>query len=164
MKRLFTVFLPFLISLFIAQQASAEMLKQGDISIHHTVIRAGFPGSKVTAGYLELTNNGASDDQLISVQLEGAGKSELHSMEVDNGVMKMRPLKDGITLPAGETVTLAPGGLHLMFMQLDAMPKEGEARQLTLVFEKAGSISFSAPVKKIKMGHNHKKKHKSHEH
>lgn len=164
MNRKFIRFLCLLIPFFIAQPASAEMLKQGDISIHHTMIRAGLPGSKVTAGYLELTNNGAADDQLVSVQLEGAGKAELHSMEVNNGVMKMRPLKDGIILPAGETVSLTPGGLHLMFMQLDGLPKEGETRELTLVFAKAGSISFAAPVKKVKMGHSHKKKHKSHEH
>ena len=129
------------------------MIKHGDLMLEDIRIKAVMPGAKVTAGYLDITNNG-DDDRLIAVEIKGASKSEIHTMRMDGGVMKMRPLKDGIDLPKGETISLAPGGLHLMFMKLKDFPHEGEMADLTLVFEKAGAISVKAPVKMIKPGHS----------
>ena len=143
----------------------------GDIQHGHLIlseirIKAVMPGAKVTAGYLEITNKGDQDDRLISVSIKGADKSEIHTMSMDGGVMRMRPLKDGIIIPAGEAVSLTPGGLHLMFMKLTDFPKKGDMASLSLVFEKAGAIDVKAPVKMIKPGHGHSGhgNHSGHQH
>ena len=127
----------------------------GDLMLHDIRIRAVMPGSKVSAGYLDIMNHGQTDDRLLAVSIIGADKAEIHSMIMDNGVMKMRPIKDGLEIPSGEQVSLAPGGYHLMFMKLDNFPKEGELATLTLNFEKAGSITLKAPVVMLTHGHGH---------
>ena len=82
-------------------------------------------------------------------------------MKMDDGVMIMRPMADGIEIPAGETVELKPGGLHIMFMALKEQLVEGETRKAKLVFEKAGEIEVEFSVEKIGakqpagMGHDH---------
>ena len=60
--------------------------------------------------------------------------------------MKMRQLVDGLEIPAGETVVLAPGGFHIMFMGLTQAFVEGESVAVTLTFEKAGSVEVLLPV------------------
>ena len=60
---------------------------------------------KVTAGFVTITNNGSSDDRLLRISTDFAARSELHTMSMDNGVMKMRPLADGIIIPAGKALS-----------------------------------------------------------
>lgn len=102
-------------------------------------------GVKVSAGYMVITNPGA-DDRLLSVSTPAAGKSEVHTMEMDAGVMKMRAA-DGLAVASGATVTFAPGGVHVMFMDLPAPLAEGTTIPVTLVFEKAGTLTASFAVK-----------------
>ena len=116
-------------------------------------IRAVHGGMKVTAGFVTITNNGSSDDRLLRISTDFAGKSELHTMSMENDVMKMRPLADGIVIPAGESITLKPGGLHLMFMKLEESPQMGERRDITFFFENAGEITLAADVKMISHSH-----------
>ena len=133
--------------------AQAEPITHGSLTIDQAMMRAALPGSKVTAAYMTITNNGTNADRLIGVEFSGAQKSEIHSMEMEAGVMKMRPVKDGLEIKAGETVTLQQGGLHLMFMGLSAQPTEGEMVSLTLIFEQAGKVTILVPVKMIMGGH-----------
>ena len=107
----------------------------------------------VTAGFFKITNTGTDDDRLVSVSAEFAEKAEIHTMAVENNVMRMRPLAEGIIIPAGESVVFMPGGLHLMFMRLNEHPAEGESKKITLVFEKAGAVVLMADVKKIRHHH-----------
>jgi copper(I)-binding protein len=67
-------------------------------------------------------------------------------MAMENDVMKMRPLKEGIEIPAGETVILKPGSFHLMFMGVTDPIEAGEEHDIILVFEKAGEIKVSFPA------------------
>jgi copper(I)-binding protein len=133
------------------------IIHHGELMLKDVRITALIPGAKVSAGYLEIANNGGESDRLIRVNFDSAGKAEIHTMEIDDGVMKMRPLKDGLEIAPGNQVSLAPGGYHLMFMKLDDFPKAGETVPLTLIFEKAGSVTLNAMVKAIKAGHDHSK-------
>ena len=90
----------------------------GSLEIQKLQIRATAPGMKATGGYLTITNHGKADDALISASADFAGRVELHEMLMDGDVMKMRERKAGIAVPAGSTVMLKPGGLHLMLMEL----------------------------------------------
>ena len=71
---------------------------------------------------------------------------QIHEMKMDGNVMRMRELENGLEIPAGATVTLAPGGFHLMLMGLKQPLKQGSTVPVTLVFEKAGSIDIELAV------------------
>jgi copper(I)-binding protein len=78
-----------------------------------------------------------------------AGKVEIHEMAMNNGVMTMRPLDKGLAIEPGKTVKLAPGGLHLMLMDLKSPLKQGDKVPLTLDFEKAGKVVVSLDVQGV---------------
>jgi copper(I)-binding protein len=70
-------------------------------------------------------------------------------MAMNNGVMTMRPMKDGLSIPAGQSVTLAPGGYHIMLMELKSPLKRGGKVPVMLTFEKAGDIKVVFDVQSI---------------
>ena len=108
------------------------------------------PGrGQVRRRYLTVDNKGSTADKLIGGSSSAAGKVEVHEMAMNNGVMTMRPVKDGLSIPAGKSVTLAPGGYHLMLMELKAPFKKGDKIPVTLKFEKAGDVNVTLDVRDI---------------
>jgi len=103
-------------------------------------------GASVGAGYLRVTNSGSTADRLISGSTDVAQRIEVHEMAMDNGIMKMRALSEGLTLQPGQSVELKPGGFHLMIMGLKAPLKEGTSFSGTLKFEKAGDVPVTFNV------------------
>jgi copper(I)-binding protein len=118
----------------------------GDLVIQQPSAKATLPGAPVSGGYMLIKNNGDSADRLISASVDFAGKTEIHEMAMENDIMKMRELPDGIEIPAGGEIVLKPGSHHLMFMQLREQLKEGENRKATLTFEKAGTVEIDLSV------------------
>ncbi|KKB13227.1 signal peptide protein [Devosia geojensis] len=137
----------------------AAVVTAGDLEITGAFTRATLPGAPVGGGFLTITNTGAEDDRLIGASAAFAGEAQLHEMAVENDVMKMRELPDGIPVPAGEAVTLEPGGLHMMFMGLKEPLVEGTEVPVTLTFEKAGTVevtlAVAAPGADAHGEHNH---------
>ena len=131
----------------------------GDLEITAAAIKAMTPGQPVGGGYLTIVNKGKADDRLVSVSLdEGAKRVELHEMAMSNDVMTMRQLNDGIVLPAGQTVEMKPGGLHMMIMGVKKPFTAGESVHATLTFEKAGTVELTIPVKDMRPGKKHQMK------
>lgn len=120
--------------------------KVGDIELQGGFVRAMLPGQAVGGGFLTIHNAGAGDDRLVSATSPAAGKVEFHSMTMDNNIMTMREVKDGIAVPAGATVALKPGGLHMMFKQVKEPFRQGAIVPVTLTFEKAGTVDIQFPV------------------
>jgi copper(I)-binding protein len=120
----------------------------GSIKIGHPWARATTPGAQTGGGYLKLENNGAAD-RLVSVSSSVSQSSELHSMSMEGNVMKMEMLDKGVDLPAGKTVELKPGGMHIMLVGLKAPLKEGTSFPLKLKFEKAGEITVDVKVESL---------------
>lgn len=118
----------------------------GDLVITAPFARATLPNAPVAGGFLTIANDGAQDDRLVAAASAIAGRVEIHEMAMAGDVMRMRELADGLPLPAGETVTLAPGGYHVMFMDLAGPLVEGEALEVTLTFERAGTITVPLAV------------------
>ena len=118
----------------------------GDINISLPFTRATLPNAPVAGGFLTIENTGAEPDRLISVTSDIAGETQIHEMAMQGDVMKMRPLADGLEIPAGKTVVLAPGGFHIMFMGLKQTLVEGETITVTLTFEKAGTVDVVLPI------------------
>lgn len=107
--------------------------------------RATPAGGTVGAAYLELRNDAAAADELVSVETPVAGRVEIHDIHTENGVMQMHKL-DTLPLPTGETIKLAPGGLHIMLLDLKAPLAQGSSYPLTLKFKSAASVTVKVDV------------------
>lgn len=128
-------------------ETAAQTARIGDLTVSGGWLRTMLPSQPAGGGYLTITNAGPVADSLVAVSTPVAGKSEIHMMEMKGDVMVMRPVDGGIEIPAGGTVELKPGGLHLMFMQVTEPFEQGRMVPVTLEFEKAGKIEVSMPVK-----------------
>ena len=137
------------LSALLVAPVRAEDVKAGDLVISQAWSRATPNGAKVAGGYLAIENKGTSPDRLVGGSAEIAGKLEIHEMAMNNGVMTMRPLDKGLVIEPGKTVKLAPGGYHLMIMDLKGPLKQGDKVLLTLEFEKAGKATLSLEVQGV---------------
>jgi copper(I)-binding protein len=140
----------------VALPAAAHDYTAGDIRIAHPWSRAaGANGNG--GGYMRLTNGGTQADRLISAASPVARTVELHTHIREGEVMRMRPVND-IPLPAGQTVELRPGGLHVMLIGLNAPLTQGTRVPLTLRFERAGEVQVELAVEAAGArgsGHHH---------
>ncbi len=118
----------------------------GDLTLSCAFTRETAPTAKVGAGYLVIRNKGATADRLVSASADFAGRTEIHTMAMSDGVMMMRELEDGLEIPPGATVTLKPGGEHVMFMALGAPIARDGRYVATLVFERAGAVTVTFDV------------------
>lgn len=118
--------------------SAARPAQSGPMRIEQAWSRATPGGANIGAGYLRVTNTGATPDRLLGGSMDGASRIETHDMKMEDGVMKMRALAQGIEIAPGATIELKPGGLHLMLMGLKQPLKAGESFNATLRFEKAG--------------------------
>ena len=137
-----------LLALF-GKPAHAQEVKAGDLVITQAWSRATPGGAKIAGGFLTIENKGAAPDRLVSGSADIVGKVEIHEMAMNNGVMTMRPLDKGLAIEPGKTVKLAPGGYHLMLMDLKQPLKQGDKVPLTLDFEKAGKVALSLDVQGV---------------
>jgi copper(I)-binding protein len=144
----FLALISFALTLF-AAPVRAEEVKAGDLVISQAWSRATPGGAKIAGGYLTIENKGSTPDRLVGGAGEVAAKVELHEMAMNNGVMTMRPLDKGLTIEPGKPVKLAPGGLHLMLIDLKNPLKQGDKVPLTLEFEKAGKVNLSLDVQGV---------------
>ena len=113
--------------------------------------------TRTGAAYLTVRNGGAADDRLIGVASEVADRAELHGSEMQDGVMRMRPV-EAVEVPAHGQAALEPGGLHVMLIGLKAPLEEGGSFALTLTFENAGEVEVVTTIEDIAhggAGHDH---------
>ena len=116
--------------------------------------RAMPPGARTAGAYLAIENRGSEEDELVGASSARAASVELHSMRDDAGVMRMRAVA-AIPVPPGETVRLAPSGLHLMLIDPKPPLKEGEHIPLTLRFKRAGNVGADLVVQSTSAGAQH---------
>ncbi|QBF33649.1 copper chaperone PCu(A)C [Thalassococcus sp. S3] len=122
-----------------AAATSAHEYRLGDLVIDHPMAFETANTAMSGGGYLTIVNEGETPDRLVAVRADFP-KVMLHGTEEKDGVARMFHV-DGIDIPAGESVALEPGGLHVMFMGLRDDPFEvGETFSATLVFEQAGEV------------------------
>ena len=114
-----------------------------DLTVDEVWARASAGGNG--AVFMTLVNSGAADDQLVAASTPAAAAADLHMNMEMNGVMSMHKIP-AINVGAGKSFELAPGGYHVMLMNLTAPLKEGDHFPLTLTFAKAGNITVQVPV------------------
>lgn len=142
--RLLSVFLALVfLGFFAAPPAFAHAYKLGTLDIHHPWARPAV--GKTGAVYFVIKNSGTTADALVRVETDVAEKAQIHTMTMDGNVMRMREL-DRLEIPAGQSVAVAPGGIHIMLIGLKAPLKAGDKFPMKLVFEKAGAVDVSVYV------------------
>ena len=114
------------------------------VTVTEPFARASAGNVRNGAAFMTLSSGGG--DVLLRAASDVARRTELHTVKMEDGVMRMRRVPD-IALPAMEKVALKPGGLHVMFMGLKEPLKQGENIDITLTFEKAGDVIVSVPVR-----------------
>jgi copper(I)-binding protein len=134
-------------------QALAHSYVKGKLVIQHPWGRPSPGDTKKGAVYLTIENKGKTDDTLVGARTEVSQRTELHSTLHENGVMKMRKVEGGVKIAAGKTVKFAPGGNHIMLLDMTRKIAVGEKFPLTLIFEKAGEVEVSVEVAKMAPGH-----------
>ncbi len=120
------------------------------LQVEDAQVRAVPPVSTTTAAFMVLRNAGERDLAVVDARSPAAGITELHNHVDVDGVMQMRRV-DEIAVPAGGSVELAPGGLHLMLIDLVAPLHEGDEVEITLVLDGDETLSLTAPVTRIEV-------------
>ncbi len=148
MRLLKKISLPLLSAILMASILMSACSKRDSIEIKNQWVRASNDGQDVSAAYMTILS--AEDTSLIAIDSDVADAIEIHSMSMENGVMKMRML-DTLNLIAGKPAELSPGGFHLMLFDLKKPLIAGNEAHFTLHFKnKAGqekTISVTSPIK-----------------
>jgi len=132
-----------------AVPAEAGDYDVGSIHISMPWARATPKGAASGAGYMTITNKGTTPDAVSCVSDDASAQCQIHTMTMEGGVMKMRPVEGGLEIKPGETVTLQPGGYHIMFVNLKHGLEQGQSVKATLKFEHAGTVDVEYPVAAI---------------
>ena len=98
------------------------------------------------AFYFTVTNNGDDADTLVKIESDIAEVIEIHDVEMDDGVMHMVPMHDGVEVSPGESLVLEPGGYHVMLIDITRSLLDGEEFTATLHFENAGEVEITVPI------------------
>jgi hypothetical protein len=134
---------------FLAAQATAADYTIGPLKITQPWARATPKGASTGAAYMTITNTGSKAERLSCGSTNVAGKCQIHEMSMSNGVMKMRPVEGGLEIKPGQTVTLKPGGYHVMFEGLNAPLKAGSTVEATLTSSGGASAKVDFPIAAI---------------
>ena len=140
----FFIFLITVIALYLLSSNPVEAHKytKGDLIIIKPHFREPPPGALVVAGYVEIKNNGTKIEKLLNAKSNLSNQVEIHEMLMDDGVMRMRPITDGIEIDPGKSIKLEKGSYHLMFIEPKNAIKEGESYKVTLIFKNQGVVEI----------------------
>ncbi|MFM1887328.1 MAG: hypothetical protein RL026_2485 [Pseudomonadota bacterium] len=138
----------------LASAAAATSLAQttqvGALRVVDPWTRAMPAPREVTGVFMTLENTGLADDVLVGGSSTAATRVEVHSSATGpDGVMRMRHMEQGLTIPANGSVRLQHGGYHIMLFGLREPSREGATLPLTLRFRKAGEVTLQVPVKPV---------------
>ncbi len=125
--------------------ASAEPTRVGNLVIETPWARASIGMSRPAAAYVTIRNEGQTADILTGIETTVSAMPEVHRMEIKDGVSTMGPVGP-LEIPANGSVTLAPGGLHVMLMKLQQPLTKGGQFSMTLIFKNAGRVDVSVPI------------------
>ena len=135
---------------FLIASGPMSVLAADGVTFSDPYVRGVPPGQPNSAAFMQIDNKGKANRALVGGSSPAAEAVELHTHTMDGGMMRMRQV-DKIDLPAGETVSLQPGGLHVMLIGLKQKLVPGEEVELTLSFDDGSQVSLKAPVRKLQM-------------
>ena len=140
------------LALMLATPIAAHDFRRGTISIAHPWTRQTAPGQASAGGFRPVPNTEKQPARLTGGSPPATAKVEIHTMSMTGGVMRMRPLPNGLPVPAGGKLELKPGSHHIMLIGLKKPLKLGTLVPLTLRFERAGMVTVQLKVEAITYG------------
>jgi periplasmic copper chaperone A len=149
MSRGFAAIIALALAQLAAANAQAKDFDVGSIHISEPWARATPKGASSGAAYMTITNNGKTPDRVACVSSDASAECQIHTMTMDNGVMMMRPVEGGLEIKPGESLTLRPGGFHMMLVNLKHPLEAGDTLTATLKFDSAGTIDVQYPIAAI---------------
>jgi hypothetical protein len=139
--KVFASWLVFVLTMIVLADVAAA-----DLRVEQAWARSNPPVVPNSAAYMVIHNSGAQQERLLGVSGTVAKRIELHESYMENGVMKMRHQDQGLVIPGAASLTLKPGGLHVMLMGLHEPLQLGQSFTLTLQFEHAGQQTVVVTV------------------
>ena len=133
--------------LWVLLPLAAAIRAEPAIELRDAWVRALPPTQPTTAAYLVVANTGPAAQTIVGASADVAGKVEVHTTREVDGLMRMQQLEQ-LQVPAASEVALDPGGTHLMLMDLERMPAEGESLELCLELASGEQVCTSAPVRR----------------
>lgn len=137
---------PLLVAALLTFAASAHAekpLPPSPVTVTDAWVKITVPGARVSAAYMKLKST--EPVKLIKVEAAIAGIVEIHDMRMNDGVMEMEAM-DALNIPANTTVTLKPGGMHVMLLKVNKPIKQGDKVPLTLTFLGKGEKVITAKL------------------
>jgi periplasmic copper chaperone A len=132
----------------ISQTAFAQIANSAEppspVTVTNAWAKTTVPGGKVSAAYMDIKST--APVKLLKAETAIAGNVEIHNMSMKDGVMEMKAV-DAIDVPANKTISLKPGGYHVMLMMLAASINKGDSVPIKLTFEGADKKPFTVDVK-----------------
>lgn len=129
-----------------------------NINVSNAYIRATIPGTTVSSAYMTITNDNERQLTLLGASSSISQRIEIHQHVMKNGMMRMLQ-RDKLKVPANGSVTLEPGGYHLMIFDLTTPLKPEQQVTMTLHFADSDNVELSVPVQSIKSAKLNKSKH-----
>lgn len=133
----------------LAATSACSPAGEPEIAVESAWARPTLKEGATSAAYLSIANGGKGDDRLLAASSAVAGKVSLHSSSSEGGISRMRPIKDGVTIPAGQTIRFEPGGNHLMLERLKRRLADGDKIPVTLQFERSGPREVQVTVGQV---------------
>jgi copper(I)-binding protein len=134
--------------LVLAGATQAHEVRKGELTLSDLQVRATVAGVPTSAAYLTIANAGKTPDKLVSITCACAASAMMHESRTRNGISSMTMLRE-LTIPAGGQVTFKPDGLHLMLVGLKGPLKAGGRQDMTLRFQKAGTVKADFHVRDV---------------
>ena len=142
------ILLSFLIYILATSFGFAKDIEFNGLIISNFWIKEPIGNHSMTSGYLTIKNTNIYDEHLISINSNFTKKTEIHEIIIENDIMKMNVLNNGLKIPANSIVHLKPASYHVMFMKLYKKLKIMSTHKINLNFEKAGKLNIKFPVYK----------------
>jgi len=135
---------------------------QAQTEIQNLRVIAPIPGQDISAAYLVLENNSSAYVELVSVESESADRVQIHTHQMNNGMMRMVQL-DSLPVAPGEKAAFERGGLHLMVFSPDAQALDSGTLGMRFTFSDGTSIQADARVEQL-MPESGAMNHQNHQH
>ncbi len=146
---LFALLAPVCVAVLNVPSGVAQEVKAGQLTIEHPWARPTLGKAPNSAAYMKITNHGGTPDKLVGVKSDVANDAQMHMVEKQREVMRMRQVKGGITVPAKASVELKPGGYHIMLLDLRRKLSKGDMFDMTLQFEHQGEVPVQVKIEKM---------------
>ena len=148
--------------ILLSSQSFSETITFKGLVLSEFWIKKVIANNNVTAGYIKIENKNKKNEHLISVEADFSKRTELHDMYIQNDIMIMKHLEQGVLIKSKSQLDFKPGSLHIMFIDLTKSLKKTKLQKVKFNFKNAGSIVINMPIMNNGKKINDKKKHHHH--